>query len=1826
MLKQRYLLLLTSTWLALAANAQSVQESTPGETVERHLPPDDPLTPWAHNPQLLESQAGDKLEVRQIAAQRVETVKLANVVPAIRFDSGMADISPAFIDALRRTLDDLSDRQNVRLHLIGHADDQPLSESLAIVYGDNAGLARERAGEVAEYLQTRLNLPAEAISYEWVGSARPIATNTTPAGRALNRRVEVEVWYDEVKLASMDEEVLVKQEMKRFKVCRMETVCKMRFKDGHSRRARIRNLIQPLRYEEATSEVPEAFIENVRHALDNLKEKQNVTLKLIGYTDNVPLAGRNERIYGTHLALSKARAHRVALTLQEALGVPSTTIVSDGRGAGTPVATNDTAQGRALNRRVEVEFWHDDPLQELPDEPGLCPDAPGGEIVTKVYEPAWGPIPSLALEQGGRAVIPGDYAAQLRRAMTDIAGKHNVRLRFVGYTKNERLDRRTASVYGDDIGLAASRARRTMQTIVEQMSLAPAQAEHEGRGYVQSNDVVSEGFTQEGDSHIVVQVVYDEPAILDDYEGVDITRLTRELKPKNPFALNLMRITVDGQPLDDPGRSSADIQRCTDVALDRADIEFQFDNLQSTPRLSVSAWPNTVVMGEIDVEEYLASLAAAPSAAAAVESGAEEVGGEEIAVKEDSAEQSEAAAVSENVRADAVTAQAAAIAEQAVDTAAAQATLAQVPAAVASVPSGEVALAGDEPADAPVESVVPLTEEERAFVQTLPEESIQAPPEPKVQAPRLFGTPVRFSMYANYSAFIDRSEVRIFQAGQSTQAVPLKVLPIDATGFAEWEPTAEHTTAPMRELMYVLRAYDKVGNFDETSPQPLWFVLDDGTHTDLPPQEYPARAPNALLASYGATGLSVQNIRLGSGTIKVRGGSIPANHSVWVAGKPVPVDPQGNFLAEEILPSGLHTVEVAVLDDEGNGAMFLRDLQFQNNDWFYVGIADLTASTSNTTGPADLLQGENAPYKYDSSLDGRLAFYTSGKFGEHWRLSASADTREGPVEELFSNFLNKSPDSLFRRIDPDYHYPTFGDDSVVEETAPTLGKLYVKLARDESHAMWGNFKINYADNELAQVDRGLYGGNLHYGSESTTSFGEQRVSIDGFAAEPGTMASREEFRGTGGSLYFLRNQDILVGSERVRIELRDKDSRLVTGVVNLRPVLDYDIDYLQGRVVLTEPLASTVDDKLLVRSGALSGDQAFLVVRYEYTPGFDEIDSLASGGQAHVWVNDYIKVGLTTNANEEGDVDSSLDGADLTLRLSPDSWFKVQGGRSKGLVSSALYSNDGGFDFVNPDTTDFTAASADGYRADISVGLKDVVEWLPGQLTLYTQSLGAGYSAPGLGTLTDVEHSGGTLRMQLFERVDLRAKADKREQDQGLFSQAQELDLGYRFNEHWSTSTGVRKDEREYTGAFLPVNREQGERTDGVVQLAYDSGASWRAYAFAQDTLSKTGERLDNGRLGTGGSYRMSERFRIDAEVSDGDLGPGGRLGTNFLYSERTSLYLNYALENERTDNGLRGGRRGNLISGMKRRLSDASSVFVEERYQQTDSMSGLTHATGMTLAPNDRWNFGANTDIGTLSDDETGAEIDREAAGVRMGYGFEAVQLSSAVEYRLDKTSQIDSTTSERTTWLFRNSFKFQLNPDWRVVGKFNHAMSESSLGQFYDGGYTEAVLGYGFRPVANDRLNALAKYTYFYNVPTTDQVTPQNTMAQFVQKSHVAALDFTYDLTNHWSIGGKYAYRLGQLSLDRENEQFFDNRAQLYIVRTDVKFFGEYEGLLEGRLLDMTDLNEQRSGALAAVYRYFGKHVKVGVGYNFTDFSEDLTDLSFRHEGAFINLIGTM
>ena len=70
------------------------------------------------------------------------------------------------------------------------------------------------------------------------------------------------------------------------------------------------------------------------------------TLRIEGHTDNVGSARSNN-----DLSLRRAEAVRQALIRR---GLPPERLISEGRGAGTPIADNTSAAGRARNRRIEI--------------------------------------------------------------------------------------------------------------------------------------------------------------------------------------------------------------------------------------------------------------------------------------------------------------------------------------------------------------------------------------------------------------------------------------------------------------------------------------------------------------------------------------------------------------------------------------------------------------------------------------------------------------------------------------------------------------------------------------------------------------------------------------------------------------------------------------------------------------------------------------------------------------------------------------------------------------------------------------------------------------------------------------------------------------------------------------------------------------------------------------------------------------------------------------------------------------------------------------------------------------------------------------------------------------------------------------------------------------------------------------------------------------------------------------------------------------------------------------------------------------------------------
>jgi chemotaxis protein MotB len=86
---------------------------------------------------------------------------------------------------------------------------------------------------------------------------------------------------------------------------------------------------------------------------DALKGYENKVIRVVGHTDNVPVAKSLQGTFPTNWELSVARATNVVRFLQE-VGIPPERMVVSGRGEYDPVASNDTAEGRQKNRRIEI--------------------------------------------------------------------------------------------------------------------------------------------------------------------------------------------------------------------------------------------------------------------------------------------------------------------------------------------------------------------------------------------------------------------------------------------------------------------------------------------------------------------------------------------------------------------------------------------------------------------------------------------------------------------------------------------------------------------------------------------------------------------------------------------------------------------------------------------------------------------------------------------------------------------------------------------------------------------------------------------------------------------------------------------------------------------------------------------------------------------------------------------------------------------------------------------------------------------------------------------------------------------------------------------------------------------------------------------------------------------------------------------------------------------------------------------------------------------------------------------------------------------------------
>jgi len=1044
------------------------------------------------------------------------------------------------------------------------------------------------------------------------------------------------------------------------------------------------------------------------------------------------------------------------------------------------------------------------------------------------------------------------------------------------------------------------------------------------------------------------------------------------------------------------------------------------------------------------------------------------------------------------------------------------------------------------------------------------------------------GRALKAATYSNYEAFTESLEIRVFDARRSARGEPFMVIPV----------TSNVATAPLparmpRQVQYVLRATASDGSFDQTAPK---LIRVGEPEFDLTYDEWVESASG----TYGQNTLETSNIRVRGGAVRVYGRNVKGE-TATVMGEAVRIDEDGRFVAEQLLPAGQQSVTI-----EADGQTIVRAVDVKSRDTFYV--AQVEATIGERIGSDELFE------------EGRVAFYVRSRLNDRWTVIATADTGEAGLSDLVSTLDDKDLDQLLRRLDPDRYYPTYGDNSVIEQDAPTSGRIYARIERDDDYALWGNYQTNFNDTEFARVNRTLYGAKLHWDENAFTTLGDARTEVTAFVAEGGSRQARDELRGTGGSVYYLRHGDISIGSELLRVETRDSVSGLVIESRRLQYGTDYDLDFIQGRVILTRPLGSTGDDGRLFRDGELSGNAQVLVADYEYTPIFGAGDTGAVyGARAKRWFGDHIRLGATYNHADEGGVESDLYEMDLVLQYAAGTYIKGEVARSEGIGVETFTSIDGGFTYNVADRgglapipgldNDLTAMA---YAVEAAVNFSEVSD-LNGSAYAYWRKRQAGFAGYAEATNQSVEQFGGGMDVVLAKGWDFSARADISDSEFIGTNSFAEARLDYAINDNTTVSGGLsyNKDSSGNSGASVGVRAE--------TKLSDDT----KLYAFGQAGLTGDNTRTTD-RLGVGGEVRLSKTLFGGGEVSTGEDGLGVRASLRREEQDGDEYYLAYDLPLRAQPTG----NYGTFNIGARKRYGDALSIFGEERLQFNDrGLNGVTHAYGVDWSPGN-WNLGLSGEIGRIDN------LDREAIALSTGFSDDRFKAGFAAEWRQDEN--ID-TNDERQTWLLRLTSQYQASEELRLQGKFNRAMSKQTDNgnfgpiDFNEAEFTEASIAAAYRPIWDDRFNLLAKYTYLEDLSPTSQRFGGETL-NYRQRSEIISIDTAYDVSPKWTLGGKYAHRSGSVTSNRESLDFTKSEADLGVLRLDYHVTHQWDAHLEGRWLDIGNGTITRLGGQAGVYRHMNDNAKLGLGITWGGIEEQyLGALEDEDEiGWYLNLVG--
>lgn len=1020
------------------------------------------------------------------------------------------------------------------------------------------------------------------------------------------------------------------------------------------------------------------------------------------------------------------------------------------------------------------------------------------------------------------------------------------------------------------------------------------------------------------------------------------------------------------------------------------------------------------------------------------------------------------------------------------------------------------------------------------------------------------------------------------------------------------------------------------------------------------------RAGEATAAELSVS-LPPHGVKISTTRLWVAGTTNPKN-KIQANGRSLHVNRDGSFGGLVPLPVGKSDLVVTSTDEAGYVARLAWPVEVTKSELFLMALAD--GALGHVGANLDERATTDTYRTGDIFLAGRGALTLKARvsgteLAKNLFITAHLDTAQ---REAFSAFYDQV-------IDPARDYAVFGDAAQDGVHAKMRGPLYVLVQADKSKLEVGNVHTDLQGVELFRYDRAFYGAQLDFNKAFAKGWDTR---VQGFVTDDVKRLSRghDELRATGGSLYYLSRRDVAEGSEKLSLVVREVSTGLELARRPLVRDRDYRVDYVDGRVSMKTPLPSTVDAMWSVgglqpfrERELLDGHEVWLVADYE-ARGTTTGGDLAWGVHGSQRIAGVVEVGggYVREGRADGGDDYQLLGAHVKVDLAKRTHAVFEYAESLRPDGVSRLSDDGGLRFRTLDRS-----GSNDHGIALKVGLSShlgelfhVADDLDLTLKGYYQVAEPGFHA--VGTLQDqgMERFGGqaVYNPTHKDRVALRA-------DGALVLQPDE-----RFSTGFRGLTRTRfAGQYVHTEERWSVSGEAlfGQHRDDLDGVVHDTGvvALGGRYKLTRKLALELSQEAD-----VAGDDAMVGPDFTDRMVTN--------LGLRYELSEDLALGVGQVIR-WNGDNATR--------LGLRTRLSDTASVYAEERLQPDDETGRLVGATvlgaeqalgdggraygeyrlqGGVSGPTNRAVVGLGKRFKLAPGVAVSAAYERsqtfggyEAIGARdvVSAGLEALasdiaKFGGRYELRWDR-GDTAAEGVDRMQVVLRNGLDVKLGEAWTGLAMVNYTLTQNLSTRQVDREGLEATGGLVWRPQQARWLTLLLRYTRRVERRTTAALVAGATAGSLgglggapspgdvgglgglgslagAQRSRsvidLASVAGIFELPWRLQLSEKLAYKHATTRVDGLTAG--DSDLFLWVNRLGFHLVENFDLAVEYRLLWSLvpgGYAQLEHGALAEVAYAIAGYARVGVGYRWSRFSDDLlADPSRDQSGFFVRLSG--